>query len=171
MSIQSQGLTVREGMELWVMQTDSSVYLEVFGFNRFGQGEPRELKIGPNRRGMEFQISTDDREESQRRIVDQSLDPFRNGTFVRRDKPQDADPNTASPSALDTEKLLEICELPQDKFQVALEDLGEIPLRRMLEVAQAMDISHQKVVYLQNLIRDRYMRWQEQDLGKAIELS
>lgn len=153
---QQQNLTPREGMELWVMQLDSIVCLETTGYNRYGQPTARELKIGPMRRGFEFQISNTDREDNQRNVMDPIHDPFRNGTFVRKDANQQADPNTASADALTTEDLIDICDMQQGPFEERVQQLGEVPLRRLSEMAESMDIGYQKVRYVQDYVADRF---------------
>lgn len=153
---QQQNLTPREGMEMWVMQLDSVVCLETTGYNRYGQPTAKELKIGPLRRGYEFSISTADREDNQRNVMDLNQDPFRNGTFVRKDSSQQADPATASSDALTTEDLIDICDLQQQPFEDRVQQLGEVPLRRLSELAQSMDIGYQKVRYVQDYVADRF---------------
>lgn len=153
---QQQNLAPSDGMELWVMQLDSVVCLETTGYNRFGQPTARELKVGPLRRGFEFQIATADREDNQRAILDPGQDPFRNGTFVRKDASQHADPNTASPNALTTEDLIDICDLTQSAFEERVQQLGEVPLRRLAEMAESMDVGYQKVRYVQDYVADRF---------------
>lgn len=153
---QQQNLSPREGMESWVMQLDSVVCLETTGYNRYGQPTSKEMKIGPLRRGFEFQISTADREDNQRNVMDPRQDPFRNGTFVRTDRSQDTDPNTASKDALTTEALIDICDLQQPAFEARVQELGEVPLRRLAEMAESMDIGYQKVRYVQDYVADRF---------------
>lgn len=151
-----QGLTLEEGYEMWAMQTDSCQYIEILGHNRFGQPMAKQLPIGPNRKGFQFQITPHDRVENQRLCVNPGEDPFRNGTFLRVDADQQADPNTKSQAALSVEDLLGICDLEQDVFEVRVAEMPEVPLRRLADVAVSMDIGHRKVSFLQENIRERF---------------
>lgn len=168
----SQGLRPSQNVEVWVMQTRSTVFLETMGWNRFGQPVGKELKIGPNAQGREFHISREDREENQRRILDPKNDPFRNGTFLRQDAAQGEDPNTVSEDALSTEQLLAIADLDTVAFEARVKTLGEVPARRLLEIGSSMDVGHRKITFLEEMIRDRFQPLgRAQDLEKAVRLS
>lgn len=156
--IAPQGLTPTEGQELWKMETDATVYLEIEGKTRYGDSIGKEFRVGPNRKGYEFIMKTADRLDCQRQIVDPKLDPFRNGTFSRVDADQQDDPNTASEQAISTEKIIELLDLSPAAFEAALQPLAEVPIRRIHETAVAMDVSHQKITILDDLIRERYAK-------------
>lgn len=138
------------------METDATVYLEVEGKTRYGDSVGKEFKVGPNRKGYEFIMKTADRIDCQRMVVDPAADPFRNGTFSRVDVSQQDDPNTASDQAISTEDIIEILDLPVPQFEARLAPLAEIPIRRIHETAVAMDVSHQKITLLEELIKERY---------------
>jgi hypothetical protein len=157
-TVAPQGLTPESGQELWKMQTDATVYMEIEGKTRYGDSIGKEFKVGPNRKGYEFIIKTADRLDTQRMIVDPALDPFRNGTFTRVDLDQQADPNTASVQAISTEQIVDLLDLPLDKFEAALRQYEEVPIRRIHETAVAMDVSHQKITVLDEVIKERYAK-------------
>lgn len=157
-TLAQQGLTPAEGFEVWEMTTNAVVYLETLGHNRFGQPMAKGMKIGPNWLGREFQIRKTDREENQRAVVSRDFDPFRNGTFVRKDAPQDADPNTVSPDAVSSEDLFDICELGQDEFERHVPGMSELPLRRLYDMALQMNVAHRKITFLEDLLRERFTK-------------
>jgi len=146
----------QDGYEKWVCQTDSCVVLETLGHNRLGQPVAKELVIGPKARGRVFTITRADRLENQRMVIDPIHDPFRNGFFLRADTDQQADPTTRSDAALSTETLLDICELEFDQFVAKAQGMPEVPVRRLLEVALQMNIAHNKVIWLQEHIVEKY---------------
>lgn len=157
-TLEQQGLVPSEGFEVWQMTTNAVVYLETMGHNRFGQPMAKEMKIGPDWAGREFQIRKSDREDNQRAVVTREFDPFRNGTFVRKDAPQAADPNTESPDAVSGEDLFDICELSQDDFEKHVVTMNELPLRRLLEMALQMNVQHRKITFLEDLMRERFTK-------------
>lgn len=140
------------------MQTDATVYLEIEGKTRYGDSIGKEFKVGPNRKGYEFILKTADRVDVQRMIVDPALDPFRNGTFTRVDLDQQDDPNTASIQAITPEQIVDLLDLPVDQFEASLRQYEEVPIRRIHETAVAMDVSHQKITVLEDLIKERYAK-------------
>lgn len=148
----------REGEEVWAVQVPGAIHLKTTSHNRFGQTVEAEMAIGPNRVGHHFRIKTVDREENQARCYDPKLDPFRNGMLVRIDGDQQADPATASPDALGTEELLDIFDLELEDFKARVQDLGEVTLRRLAEVGEAMDCSHKQITYVRDLIEERYTK-------------
>jgi hypothetical protein len=148
----------RDGEEIWAIQVPGSVSLAVTTFNRFGQAVEGRMVVGPNRTGTEFKIKVEDREENQARCVDPDLDPFRNGMLVRVDADQQADPLTKSEDALSTEQLLDIYDLEGKKFEARVQKLGELPLRRLAEVGESMDCSHRQILFVRELIAERYTK-------------
>ena len=155
MSVQ-QNLQPAEGFEVWQMQIPGTIRLGVLRPNHLGQMVKERLVIGPNRVGYQFQISTSDRDMNQRDCVDPKHDPFRNGMFVRVDADQQAEANTQSADALDDGDLVDLCDLPQDQFEGKVASLGEVTVRRLLDIATRMDVSHRKVSFLQEHVRERF---------------
>lgn len=146
----------QEGEEVWAIQVAGSVSLRVTTNNRFGQAVEGMTRVGPNRKGHSFRIKTVDREENQARCYDPQFDPFLNGMLVRVDADQQQDPATASSDALTTEQLLDIYEITGVKFERKVKGLGEIPLRRLVEVGESMDASHKQITFVRDLIAERY---------------
>ena len=149
-------LVQREEFETWRMTTRGTVWLERTGHNRFGQPTGEQFRVGPKQQGVDFQISRHDREDNQRRIRDKARDPFRNGTFVRVDGDQQDDPVTASPDALSLEQLLDILDLTQDDFEARVPEMGEVPIRRLHELALQMNAAYGKVTFLETYIKDKW---------------
>jgi len=143
-------------MEVWAVQTPGLIYLRTTVPNRMGQLVDAEISIGPNRQGGQFKISTIDREENQARCADPAADVFRNGMLARLDADQQADPQTASVNAITAEDILDIFDLDQAGFEARVQELSEVPLRRMVDLGQAMDVSHRRLEYLTELIATRY---------------
>lgn len=156
--VNQQGLVPQAGQELWKMETDAIVYLEIEGKTRYGDSLGKEFKVGPNRKGYEFIMKTADRIDCQRAIIDPAQDPFRNGTFSRVDADQQQDPNTASEQAITTEQIIDMLDQPLAQFEDSIGRLEEVPIRRVLETAIAMDVSHQKITLLEDVIKDRYAK-------------
>lgn len=150
------GMKAKEGEEIWAITVPGTVHLRILTPNRFGQMVDSEMSMGPGRAGQQFRLKTIDREENQVRCVEPGLDPFLNGMLVRIDADQQADPSTASKDALSTQDLLDIFDLPNDRFAVRIADLGEVVTRRMIEVGLSMDVSHRQIKMLEEGIQERF---------------
>jgi len=156
MTAQVTELSPGPGFEQWMMMNDSILFLEVLGHDRFGNRQAKELKVGPSRRGHKFWISQSDRMANQMMVADVAFDPFRNGTLTRVDADQHTDPNTASDQALTDEQIIEMLDLSVAELEDRVSRLAEIPMRRVLDLATAMDVSHQKLTLIEDIIKDRY---------------
>lgn len=156
MSQPQMTLQPRDGMEVWQMQIPGTIILNVLKPNRLGQQVAERLVIGPNQVGFQFHLAPSDRDENQRAVRDPNGDPFRNGMLVRVDKDQQQDPNTASKDALSDEELMDICDMRQAEFEAAVSNLGEVSVRRTLAIATQLDVSHKKVSFLEEHIRERF---------------
>lgn len=153
----------KEGEEVWEIAVDGALYLRVTAYNRFGQMVEDEMMVGPKKRGHQFRIRSEDREENQRRCASPQVDPFRNGMLVRRDADQNEDPDTASPQALTTEQLMDLLDDTHiESFKRTCEALDEVPLRRLLDLGRNLDASHKQIDFLEALILDRYGKGQVQ---------
>ena len=150
------GMKAGEGEEIWTIQVPGTVHLRVLIPNRFGQMVDSEMSMGPGRQGHQFKLKTLDREENQSRCADPGLDPFLNGMLVRVDADQQDNPETASKDALSTEDILDIFDLSTEKFAVRIADLGEVVMRRMIEVGMSMDVSHRQIAILEESIQERF---------------
>lgn len=144
------------GFEVWQMQIPGTIHLRTMVPNRFGQLVEDTLTVGPNRVGHQFRISHEDREDNQQHVADSAYDPFRNGILARIDVDQQTVPETASINALTTEQILEIFDLTQDTFEEEIKRYAEIPLRRMIDVGERMDVSHRKIDAISRLVDERY---------------
>jgi hypothetical protein len=149
--------------EEWEVLVPSMIRLDVLTTNRFGQAMRDRLVLGPDRVGMKFRISTADRVDNQSQVVNEDQDPFRNGMLRRVDGDQQADPLTASTDVLTGEDMVDLIDLPDPEFQERVKSLGEVPVRRLLELAPNAGASHAKVVFLENYIKDAYIVGGRQD--------
>lgn len=144
-------------METWEMRVEGTIYLNVLKATRFGAVIETQLKIGPKRKGMRFDISVEDRRDNQRRIVDAEQDPFRNGMLTRVDADQQAQAETQSEAVLTPDDELTILELPEDQFRAKVATLPEVPVRNIRGIAEAAGASHSKVTWLDDHIRERFL--------------
>jgi NACalpha-BTF3-like transcription factor len=157
--------------EIWEVQIPGTIYLQVTTHNRHGQSMDADLALGPNKVGHQFRISDADRVMNQERIQDSINDPFTNGMLIRCDADQQADEDTASDQALSAADLTLIFDQHGAVFENAIRPLGEINLRRLLDIGSAMDASHKQIETLEELIRERYGKGGAQDLDQAQLLS
>lgn len=142
-------MRTRDGEEVWESAVPGQVWLEITD----EKGRSRPVVV----RGYgKLRIRAEDREIVQDGVVDPQFDPFTNGSLVRVDQDQGADPRTASPFALDTERLVGIFALPTAGFQEAVDGLNEITVRRMLGMVDAVDAAASQVAYLQAVVRERW---------------
>lgn len=142
--------------ETWELRVHGRVILTVLKANRFGQPMEERLVLGPNRKGMRFDISTDDRVDNQRLIADKEHDPFVNGMLYRVDGDQQAVEETASTQALSDEAVIEILDLKEPAFKARVSQLGEVAVRGIRDMAEAAGASHGKVIWLDEHIRERF---------------
>lgn len=146
----------KEGEEVWEVTTAGRIWLQQTTYTRTGQPIFKDISVGPNKAGSFLRISTDDRRYNQEQCADTENDMFRNGLLVRVDQPQSADPDTASDEALTTQDLLSIYAKNGKQFEVAVAKLGELPIRRLREMAEAVDATAKQVEHLDEVIFDRY---------------
>lgn len=159
--------TVRETdptkvIETWEITTEGRVWVRVTQYTRHGQPQEKDVSVGPKRPGQKLKISQADREANQEMISDEALDPFRNGLLVRVDADQQANPRTASTDAVKTEDLMAIFDLKDAAFRDAISELGQIPIRRLREMAPHVDASMSQVAILDEVIDERYRNAQSQ---------
>lgn len=143
-------------MESWEMTVPGRVWVQTTGHNRFGQPVQKDVSVGPNKIGAKLKISVADREMNQEMVERADLDPFRNGTLVRVKGGDPADPGVASTDALSGTELTLLFEKSGNAFQSAVNALGEIPVRRMRALCDAIDASASQRDYLDEVINDRY---------------
>lgn len=148
----------REGEEVWELTVPGRVWVKVTKYTRSGHPITEVASWGPKKQGQQFRITTTDRELNQENVADPQHDIFRNGMLVRVDAPQNDDEMTASEDAVSTEDLLTIFEKNGNAFQSAVKKLGETPIRRLREMADAVDASNAQVRYLDEIIGERFRR-------------
>lgn len=142
--------------ETWELRVPGKIVLSVLKANRFGQPTEERLVLGPNRKGMRFEISQDDRRDNQRLVAAKEHDPFTNGMLLRVDVDQQVAEETYSPQALDDAALIEILDMKEGAFQARVAQLGEVAVRGIREMAEAAGASHSKVIWLDEHIRSRF---------------
>lgn len=147
-----------EVMETWEITTPGRVWLKVTTHNRHGQPIIKDISLGPQRVGQKLKITQADREMNQEDVADTAFDPFRNGLLVRVDADQNSDPNTESVDALTTQQLMDIFAKHGNAFRASVEKLGEVPIRRLREMADALDATVKQVSFLDEVIEERYVK-------------
>jgi len=114
--------------------------------------------VGPKKSGQKLRISRADREMNQENVSDPKFDPFVNGLLVRVDKDQNLDKKTASTDAVSTKDLLAIYELKGDAFRIEVSKLGQVPIRKLREMAEAVDAAVSQIAILDEVIAERYRK-------------
>lgn len=145
-----------EQMETWEITTPGRVWLQTTSFSRHNQPIIKDVSLGPNRVGAKLKITAADREMNQEKVADPKHDPFRNGLLVRIDADQNDDPATSSDDALTTKQLVDMFSLHGNPFRAAVEKMGEVPIRRLREMADAVDATIKQVNFLDEIIEERY---------------
>ncbi len=145
-------------IETWEITTEGRVWLTVTAFTRHGQPQDKDVSLGPKKIGQKLKISVADRERNQENVTDPKFDPFVNGLLVRVDGDQQAVKATQSTDALSTADLMSLYELRGDEFQAAVEALGQVPIRRLREMAEAVDATASQIRILDDVIQERYRK-------------
>jgi hypothetical protein len=145
-----------EVMETWEITTPGRVWVQTTTYSRHNQPVIKDVSLGPNKVGQKVKITAADREMNQERVADVKHDPFRNGLLVRVDADQNTDPDTASTDALTAQQLMDIFAKHGSPFRAAVDALGEVPIRRLREMADAVDATVKQVSYLDEVIDERY---------------
>lgn len=144
-------ITPGGGKEIWDSQIPGEIYVEVTTDTK--REIRRSVKVPPH--GV-LRISTEDRILAQEACINRSVDPFTNGMLIRRDADQQADERTVSPDALTTEQLVALFAKSGKAFETAVDRLGEIPVRRLAEMAPEVDASVSQVAHLEKSIKTRW---------------
>ena len=139
-------------MESWEITTEGRVWLQVTSFTRHGQPIDKDVSLGPRKIGQKLKISVADRERNQENVSNPAHDPFLNGLLVRTDADQNTVAATTSVDALSTADLLVIYELRGEEFRQALVGLGQVPIRRLREMAEAVDATSTQINALEDVI-------------------
>jgi len=154
----AQPLQAHEVIETWEISTPGRVWLQTTTYSRHNQPVIKDISLGPNRVGQKLKITQADREMNQERVADSAHDPFRNGLLVRVDADQNTDIATASQDALTAAQLMDIFSKHGNPFRTAVEALGEVPIRRLREMADAVDATVKQVQFLDEVIEERYFK-------------
>lgn len=153
-----QQLLDAQTLETWETTTPGRVWVTTTSYTRHGQPVMKDISVGPNKVGAKLKISTADREMNQERVADPANDPFTNGLLVRLDADQNLTPATVSVDAVPTKNLLELFKKNGNAFHAAVDKLGEIPVRRLRELADQVDASAKQVEYLDEVITTKFRR-------------
>lgn len=146
---QGQRIRAREGEEIWESTVAGQVWVETTD----DRGRSKSIPV----RGYgRLRISPLDRELCQEQVVDPANDPFINGMLIRLDADQGEDPKTASEFALTTEQVAEIFALTGEGFKDRVDALNEVTIRRMIEMADAVDATTGQVSYLKETVETRF---------------
>lgn len=143
-------------IETWEITTPGRVWLQTTTFSRHNTPIIKDVSLGPNKVGQKVKITAADREMNQERVAQVKDDPFRNGLLVRVDADQNLDPDTHSTDALTAQQLMDIFGKHGQPFRSAVEGLSEVPIRRLREMADAVDATVKQVSFLDELIEERY---------------
>ena len=141
----------RAGEEIWETTISGRVWVETTN----EKGAPRMVSVG-GREGARLRITTEDREIAQERIINRDLDPFVNGSLVRVDADQQNDERTKSVDALSTEQLIQVFSKTGKAFQTKVDGLGELTVRRMMDIAEQVDATNSQINYLRKSIEERW---------------
>lgn len=125
--------STQNGEELWESQVPGQVWIKVTE-----NGVSKSKKVQGV--GAKLRLSMWDRKLTQERIRDKVNDPFVNGMLVRLGTNQQEDPETASPSAMTDEDLMNMFKTkPMAKFRDLIDPLTEVSLRRLADLAKDND--------------------------------
>ncbi len=140
------GLAVREGEEIWETTTAGRVWVTLMD----DRGRDRTISVG-GKVGDRLRIKTIDRESAMAMVEDS---PFVNGMLLRIDGA--AVPEDKSEQALRTEELMVGFEHTGQDFVDFVAGLNEFNVRRMREMAEAVDATGSQVNHLDEVIKTKY---------------
>ena len=141
----------REGEEVWETTVAGRIWVKVTD----DRGRTKDVSVGP-KAGSRLRIKTDDREVIQDAILEDKSDPFTNGLLKRVDADQNENPDTASEQAFTTEELAGFFEKTGNAFQAAVKKLNETNVRRLREMAEALDAKASQISFLDEHIEAHY---------------
>lgn len=144
-------LRARPGEEIWETTTEGRVWV----VQTDHRGHERRVNVG-GKVGQRLRITAVDREINQDRILEEESDPFRSGMLKRIDADQNTDERTASDQALSTDELIPVFAKSGMAFQSAVKKLNERNVRRLREMAEAVDASTSQVTFLDKHIEANY---------------
>lgn len=119
--------------EVWVTTTSSTVWVRVSN----GRDGTIDRAVGGHP-GAVLRLRSQDRQLAQETIYDKDADPFLNGLLKRKDADQNDDPETRSGNALADDDMHKLFKKTGDRFTEALDDLNEVNVRRLKELADTV---------------------------------
>lgn len=156
----------RDGEEIWETTTPGTVWVLVTD----DRGKDKSVSVG-GAVGQRLRLKSLDREINQDAILEDGSDPFTNGLLKRVDADQQQDPQTASDQVLDTEQLMAVFTKKGAAFNNAVGKLNELNVRRLAEMAEAVDASASQIAFLKEHIAEKYRlegdtaTWRELNAG------
>jgi hypothetical protein len=165
----TQELDRTKTMETWEITVPGRVWVTTTVYNRYGQPVDKPVSLGPNKVGQRLKISVADREANQELCERPELDPFLNGLLVRVAGGDPADESVASTDALTSAELSLIFDKNGNAFHAAVDALGEIPVRRLLALCDAVDATAKQKAYIEQVINERFRNpGSSQGTGSAV---
>jgi hypothetical protein len=143
--------TARPGEEIWETLVPGRIWVTTTD----DRGKTKDTSVGPQV-GSRLRIKSLDREVAQDSILDDASDPFTNGFLKRVDADQNLDELTASEQALTTEELVELFSKTGNAFQAGVRRLNELNVRRLREMAEALDAKASQISFLDSHIEENY---------------
>lgn len=156
----------RDGEEIWETTTPGTVWVLVTD----DRGKEKSVSVG-GAPGQRLRVKSLDREINQDSILEDASDPFTNGLLKRIDADQQLDPQTASEQVLDTEQLMAIFTKSGAPFQAAVRKLNELNVRRLAEMAEAVDATASQIAFLKEHVVTTFRQegdtptWRELNAG------
>jgi hypothetical protein len=139
-------LKAREGEEIWETTTDGRVWLTMVD----DRGRDVVKSVG-GKVGDRIRIKTTDREIMQDNVED---GPFSNGMLKRVDS--QAKPEDNSPQALTTDELMVGFTKSGKAFHSWVAALNEMNVRRMRDMAEAVDATASQIAHLDTVIKEKF---------------
>lgn len=140
---------VREGEEIWETTTAGHVWVN----KTDDRGRSKTERVG-GKEGARLRIKTVDREIAQEEGGERNA--FDSGLLKRVDARAAEEPETQSAQALTTEELVVGFSKSGNAFQAYVNALSEINVRRMDDMAEAVDASASQINYLKRHIKEKY---------------
>ena len=139
----------REGEEIWETTTPGHVWVR----KTDDRGRAKLERVG-GKEGARLRIKTVDREIAQEEGGEQNA--FESGLLKRVDSRAADEPETQASQALTTEELVIGFSKSGNAFQAYVNKLSEINVRRMYDMAEAVDATASQSAYLKQYIKDNY---------------
>lgn len=124
-------LVKRPDEEIWESCVRGRTWVEITDH----RGAPKNISVVGV--GSRLRITTIDRIRNQEVVRDPQGDPFLNGMLMRVDSDQKQDPTTDSSQVHSDDDLKMVFTLEEDAFTVYVDELNELNVRRLKEMAPA----------------------------------